>query len=239
MKLIIVRHAEPDYVHDSLTEKGDREAKLLADRLSKLDIGAFYCSPLGRAQRTAGFTLDKLKRTAETLDWLQEFRGTVPKAVIGRTGCWDRKPSYWTAIDDYYSYDKWFNVKLMKKNNVKKEYDIVANGIDELLKKHGYLHKGRVFKVEKESSETIVLFCHFGVECVILSHIFNISPMILWHNFVALPSSVTVLATEEREKGTAVFRCMQFGDVSHLYAGDEEPSFAARFCECYSDDTRH
>ena len=47
------------------------------------------------------------------------------------------------------------------------------------------------------------------------------------------------IVTEERRKGTAQFRCLGFGDVSHLYAGGEEPSFAARFCECYDDDTRH
>ena len=65
------------------------------------------------------------------------------------------------------------------------------------------------------------------------------SPMVLWHNFVALPSSVTTIVTEERRKGTAQFRCTGFGDISHLYAGGEEPSFAARFCECYDDETRH
>jgi probable phosphoglycerate mutase len=50
---------------------------------------------------------------------------------------------------------------------------------------------------------------------------------------------VTSLITEEREEGFAVFRMRTYGDVSHLYAGDEEPSFMARFCECYEDDTRH
>ena len=68
-----------------------------------------------------------------------------------------------------------------------------------------------------------------------LSHLMNISPMPLWHHFCALPSSVTTLVTEEREKGIAVFRCLSFGDLSHLYAHDEEPSFAARFCEVYDD----
>lgn len=33
MRLIIVRHGDPDYVKDSLTEKGWREAELLSDRL--------------------------------------------------------------------------------------------------------------------------------------------------------------------------------------------------------------
>ena len=70
MKLLIVRHGEPDYEHDSLTEKGWREAELLADRLCRLNIRAFYVSPLGRAQATARPTLERLGRKAEVLDWL-------------------------------------------------------------------------------------------------------------------------------------------------------------------------
>ena len=34
MKLLIIRHGEPDYSIDSLTEKGWREAELLADAAS-------------------------------------------------------------------------------------------------------------------------------------------------------------------------------------------------------------
>ena len=36
MRLLLVRHAEPDYAHDSLTPKGWREAELLSRRLSRL-----------------------------------------------------------------------------------------------------------------------------------------------------------------------------------------------------------
>mgnify|MGYP001749888343 CR=1 FL=1 len=64
MKLIIIRHGDPDYEHDTLTPKGVREAKLLSERISKLDVKAFYCSPLGRAQDTASYTLDKMNRSA-------------------------------------------------------------------------------------------------------------------------------------------------------------------------------
>ena len=102
------------------------------------------------------------------------------------------------------------------------------------------IHDGKIYRVERENSDTVVLFCHFGVECVLLSHILKISPVVLWHNFVALPTSVTTLITEEREQGKAVFRCNAFGDISHLYAGDEPASFQARFCETYSNfDERH
>lgn len=238
MKIVIIRHGEPDYVHDSLTEKGFREAELLAERISKLDVKDFYCSPLGRAKATAAPTLKLTGRTATELDWLHEFKGKVREG-IKVTNCWDRMPSYWTADESYYDKSKWFDTKLMKSLNVKKEYTKVCRGVDELLSKHGYEHSGNIFKVNNPNHDTIVLFCHFAVEAVILSHIFSCSPMVLWHNFVALPTSVTTLVTEEREQGIAVFRCLQYADISHLYAGNEEPSFAARFCECFEDDTRH
>jgi len=58
----------------------------------------------------------------------------------------------------------------------------VCDGIDELLARHGYIHDGKIYRVERENSDTVVLFCHFGVECVLLSHILKISPVVLWHN---------------------------------------------------------
>ena len=73
MRLLIIRHGDPDYSIDSLTEKGWREAELLADRISKLDVKAFYCSPLGRAKDTARPTLERMGREAEILEWLREF----------------------------------------------------------------------------------------------------------------------------------------------------------------------
>lgn len=41
MKLIIIRHGDPDYENDTLTVKGVREAKLLSERISKLDVKHF------------------------------------------------------------------------------------------------------------------------------------------------------------------------------------------------------
>ena len=49
MRLLIVRHADPDYSIDSLTPAGWEEAKLLADRLAPIPVAAYYVSPLGRA----------------------------------------------------------------------------------------------------------------------------------------------------------------------------------------------
>ena len=53
MKIIFIRHGEPNYEIDSLTEKGWREAELLSKRTAKWNVTDFYCSPLGRAKDTA------------------------------------------------------------------------------------------------------------------------------------------------------------------------------------------
>ena len=134
MEIYIVRHCEPDYSKDSLTPKGFQEAKLLAKRLEKVNADYMYCSPLGRAQKTASFTLEATGKTAETLDWLREFQGRVKKGAIMTECCWDRKPSYWTKIPDYYTYEKWHKVPLMRRNKVFRYYKEVCDGVDELLR---------------------------------------------------------------------------------------------------------
>ena len=201
MKLVIVRHGDPDYSIDSLTEKGWKEVEYLSERLAKLDVKEFYVSPLGRAGDTASLTLKKMNRTATECDWLQEFNVLIdrPDITDRKKILWDWLPQDWTQDERFYQYDHWF-----------------AN------------------------DDTLVFFCHFGLECVLLSHLMSVSPMVLWHGLCAAPSSVTTVNTEERREGIASFRVSAFGDISHLYVHDEPPAFAARFCEMYSnEDERH
>ena len=239
MKLLIVRHGDPNYAIDSLTETGWKEAELLSHRLSKLDVKAFYCSPLGRAKDTAAPTLKALGREAEILPWLREFAPKVQKP--NRTGvAWDWLPQDWTKYPHFFDKDHWTEHPAFEEAHVGEEAAWVAAGLDELLAKHGYIREGNLYRAEHSNSDTIVLFCHFGLECVLLGHLLNISPMQLWHGACALPTSVTTLITEERRPGIAYWRMNGFGDISHLYAAGQEPSFSARFCETYDNqDQRH
>ena len=242
MKILIVRHADPDYTIDSLTEAGWQEAKLLAKRLSTLHINEFYVSPLGRAQDTVSCTLERMNRRGITCEWLREFWPKInrPDQKEKRKVCWDWLPSDWSCEEKYYNVNTWTDTDIMKEANVKEAYDYVCEEFDELLKKYGYVRENAYYRVEKSNNDTIVLICHFGIECVLLSHLLNVSPMILWHGFCALPSSVTTIYTEERRKGIASWRVNSFGDTAHLYAEGVEPSFAARFCESYNNmDERH
>lgn len=235
MRIIIVRHGDPDYSIDSLTETGWKEAGILAERLSKLDVKEFYVSPLGRAQDTARPTLEKMGRTAVTLEWLREFNPLVnrPDMPDKKKCSWDWLPADWTTHTEFFDKDAWHTNPVFTEADVKKEYDWIVEQFDALLAEHGYVRDGALYRVEKANRDTLVFICHFGLECVLLSRLLNVSPMVLWHGTCAAPTSVTSIYTEERREGVAYFRMGYFGDISHLYAAGEEASFAARFCETY------
>ncbi len=241
MRLLIIRHGDPDYENDTLTEKGWREARLLAERICQMDIQDFYVSPLGRAKDTASCTLEKMNRTAVTHEWLREFAPSVkrPDVTDRRSIAWDWLPEDWTDETCFYDQNLWKTHPVMKEGAVGTEYQWVTEHFDQLLAEHGYVRKGGLYRAEKPNRDTLAFFCHFGVECVLLSHLMSTSPMILWHHTSAAPTSVTTIYTEERREGTAIFRISSFGDISHLYAAGEEPSFSARFCETYDDWRRH
>lgn len=242
MRILIVRHAEPDYATDSLTEKGRREAQLLAQRLKNEKIDYLYSSPLGRARETCMYTAKALGREEDVAvcDWMREFNALPVMPGRDKAGIiWDVLPEHWSNEEKMYDRHRWLDYDFHKAADTEEKYAHVGRELHTLLARHGYVREGGVYRVQHANRDTVALFCHFGVEMVMLSHIFGVSPMPLLHNFVALTSSVTTLYTEERREGIAAFRCCGFGDISHLYAGGEAPSFCARFCETFDSDERH
>ena len=238
MKIIIIRHGDPDYVHDSLTPKGDREAMLLSEIIDRYNIDAFYVSPLGRAQRTASFSLEKLGANAETLDWLREFPPRINRPDLRgrlRACAWDWLPADWTKIPEFYDRDLWYTHPIMEEAHVKEAAIHVHEGLDRLLAKLGYEREGLYYRAVRPNHDTIALVCHFGVEMVIIAHLIGVSPMPLWHGFVASPSAITRISTEERVSGIASFRVNEFGATPHLLLGNTKPSMRARYVECYGD----
>ena len=242
MKIIIIRHGDPDYSIDSLTEKGWREAALLAERIAQMKVDDYYCSPLGRARDTASLTLKKCGRQAQIFDWLREFSLPTkdPATGLPRNVAWDAMPDYWTKLDGFFDREKWLDTGYVGESEGRKYAYEVWDGLDAVLADHGYVRDGSMYRTACGNRDVLVFFCHFGVEAVMLSHLLNVSPMVLWHGMIALPTSVTTLISEEREEGAVYFRCCGFGDVSHLYAGGEEPAFSGRFCEIFAaENERH
>ncbi|MBR5421160.1 MAG: histidine phosphatase family protein [Lachnospiraceae bacterium] len=242
MKLILIRHGDPDYRNDSLTEQGEKEARLLAPRIPKLNAKEYYVSPLGRAQRTAELAMEGLDEKPRTLWWLQEFNGPVRRLDSPDKDHvpWDWFPRDWTVVDELYQEDHWWEHPVFTNAGIREKHEAVIKELDAFLDAHGYRREGRMYKAHAPNNDTIVLFCHFGLTGLVLSHLMGVSPMILWQGFISAPTSVTTVVTEERSEGEVQWRCTAFGDISHLYAADTTPSFSGRFCECFmNEDERH
>ena len=243
MRLLIIRHGEPIYNPDTLTEKGKKEAKILASFLKKNfpEIKYFYLSPLGRAQETAKPILEAFGKEGTTFPWLREFGpfpGYVRVTIPSTYGCWDYLPEDLDTEKELLT-ENWREVPRVKESLIPATYKEVCDGLDSLLETYGYKRKSTYYEVTKQSHDTICLVCHFGVESVILSHLMNCSPWVFLQGSISDPTSFTYIITEERRKGIASFRLQQFGDISHLREAGEEPSFSGRYVECFDDEGRH
>ena len=239
MRIIFVRHGDPDYQRDCLTKRGKKEAEAVALRLSKLPITAVYSSPLGRALETAHIYADKVGLPIVVKDFFKETPCKYKTKDGIEFDIRDRLISDWCSDPTVYDIHTWKDNKNIANSDFPIWMDSIYKGIDSILEEHGYKRNGNVYDVIKPNHDVIVIFAHFGLIGAVLSHIMNISPELLWHHFICRPSSVTTLWSEERREGKAIFRCSGYGDTSHLQ-DDLNPNLSGQFCECYLDkEKRH
>ena len=187
MKLLLIRHGDPDYELDNLTPAGKLEAQYLAERIAPMPVTQYYLSPLGRAQATAAPTLKAAGREGVTFDWLQEFSIPVDRPDLEgmSTVPWDWLPQDWLADPRLRSPEHWKENEVFQKAHVGEEYDKVVNAFDALLAEHGYERDGELYRVRRANTETLVFFCHLGVACVIFLRDFEPSALLLAHEPLA------------------------------------------------------
>ena len=81
MEIVLVRHAQPEWVRDGLnvvdpplTALGHRQAKHLGAAMNDEIFDEVLVSPLARARQTAAPVLDALGRDEQIDEWLEEIR---------------------------------------------------------------------------------------------------------------------------------------------------------------------
>ena len=219
MRILILRHGEPDYALDCLTERGWKQAEALAERLSHERIHSFYVSPMGRAEQTWLATSRKFPdMTAAVCDWLHEFDLLWENPRSGkREAVWDIAPDDWTAFPELYDRDNWYRHPAMEKAGMGERIRGVDAGVDALLKDFGLVREANHYRAVHPSDETIALFCHYGAMCAVTAHLLNISPMVLWQGANADFTAVTELCTDDRYEDVTNFRINLWNDTRHLH----------------------
>lgn len=210
MKLLLIRHADPDYANDSLTPKGHAEARLLAENMTHVPLDAIYVSPMGRAQLTAQYTLERIKREGVTLDWLAELNGNYQ----GNLWAWGMSPANVLSASRPYRVDSW-SQEIIYGEHMLGVLAPFYTQFDALLRWHGYAREGYRYRVVKANRDTVAFFCHGGVIVTLLAHLLQIAVPIAYSQIACDPASITAIGLQETD-GYAAARLLALNDVSHL-----------------------
>ena len=209
MEVLLVRHGDPDYANDALTEHGIVEAQLLAASLTELPIDRIYASPLGRAQATAAPTAEAKGLVPITLDWLRE-RGIKRGPVY----LWEAPGTMFLREEALPGPHDWFLDGGAMPEGAE-QFARVRAGFDELMGSLGYAREGHGYRIVRHSEERVALFCHKGVIMTMLADVLHWPLPALFVSLQIHPTGVTRL--EMVEEGTfAHWKALAINDLSHL-----------------------
>ena len=218
MRLYIVRHADPDYINDTITPEGHLEAQALAKRFQKEGLHKIYSSPLGRAKDTAKYTADLLNLELNIEHWTKELDDHVSLEPWGRMFTINVPGEIIRGCEPLPDHETWYKRGPFANTNFHNTYKKLREFSDEFLSRHGYERQGGRYLCKRPNRDKIAVFCHGGFGLTWLSILLELPPSLVWAGFWMPPSSVTTILFDERSNQWAVPRCIGFGDVSHLYA---------------------
>ena len=220
MILYYIRHGDPVYNPDTLTELGKRQAEALGKRLALYGLDRIYSSPSIRAVQTAEPTSFLTKKEIIELDWCQEKDAFRELSFIK-----DGKPGWLFTIQKSLMASKemeelghnWWKHPAFEQYNYESGYKRIQNHTHNFLAELGYKFdkKTGVYKVLQDNSDRIALFAHQGFGIAFLSCVLNI-PYPMMCKFDLGHSSMTVV-NFENENGVCVPRVLSLSNDSHLY----------------------
>ncbi|HUX20154.1 MAG TPA: histidine phosphatase family protein [Spirochaetia bacterium] len=227
MRLYIIRHADPDYVRDTITEAGHKEARALSERLMREELDEIYSSPMGRAQATAAYTAEALRKAVEILPWTHEISdAAIEIEGYGRMAAWDAPGELVLENEADLEASGWMETPWSRQVGLMAHYQRIAEASDAFLLQKGYRRVGKRYEVVGASEKKIALFCHGGFGLCLLSHLLRIPVVYMWAGFWLPPSSVTTILFETRSERWALPRCLSMSDMSHLHAAGLPQSFS-------------
>ncbi len=221
MLLYIVRHGDPIYETDSLTERGRLQAEAVGQRMFDAKIDTIFSSPMGRAKETAepACRLLGLKKNIE--DWAHEIEDErltpFPDGIM---------KSITSVQNTYYlengnislPYEKSYECVGINQSRMKEAVEYIEKNGKEFLERLGYREENGIYRILKPNENRVALFCHAAFARAWLSVLLHIPLHIMWSSFEYTHTGVTVIEFKNNENGVTAPRCLCFCDLSHLYS---------------------
>ena len=175
MRIVLVRHGDPDYEKDCLTELGHKQAAVAAKRLLEEGIDEVYSSPLGRARQTASYFSELTGKPVTILDFMQEIR-------FGQEGhLYDNQWNPWKGADELVwsgqnlQAENWREYPVYKGNFATIDADKIGEETDKWLASLGYVREGLYYRNRRldDQQKTLAIFCHGGASSAFLARVLN------------------------------------------------------------------
>ena len=231
MLLYIVRHGDPIYTTDTLTERGREQAEAVGRRIAASGIDRIFTSPMGRARETAAPACRLLGLEATVEEWTHELGDErltpFPDGTRKSITC---LPSYAFRENGNLnlSYDSAFDCPGVAESGMKAARDFVEENGKIFLEKLGYREENGIYRILYPNEEKVALFCHTAFARTWLSVLLHIPLHILWAGFSITHTGVTVLEFRNYESGFTAPRCLCLSDTSHLYAHGPDMTYENR-----------
>ena len=217
-----MRHGDPDYKTDSLTELGKSQSKALAESFDLRHIDGIYSSSMNRAIATAQPLAERKNLDINILPWLAEigeegytnwpdgkrrFLITLPPALL-RTG-------------KNYAFDYEHACEASGLNDTR--IDSVCQSVERegnaFLASLGYIWEGDHYQCSTECRQRIAVFSHNGLLRLWLSILLHIPLHIMFSSFTMTHTGVTVIRFDDIGENIVPV-CLTFSDMSHIMNGE-------------------
>ena len=230
MLLFYVRHGDPIYNPDSLTELGEKQAEALVSRMKVCNPEKIYASSSNRAIMTATPTAKALGKEIEILDWCNESYSGKALFYTGSDGSRDwifrhRESRPVLVSDEVRKLDyEWYKHPFFDKMPwLCDEMARIRRETDAFMLSLGYRHEGNGYIAERPNDDRVALFAHQGFGLEFLSTLLDIPYSQFATRFDMGHSGMTVI--EFAGDGFVVPKVLQLSNDSHLFASNIETKY--------------
>ena len=222
MELVLIRHAQPEWVRDGLnvndppiTELGRRQAEALATAMAGQHLDEVLVSPLLRARQTAEPVLRQLGRVEDIDMWLEEIRDPKWHGTPA-----ERAAEAYREMSQRPSTERWNGLE--GGENIREFVQRIRLGAEKFLQERG------VFQVEgelpvwqiAEPGKRIALIAHAGTNSITICHLLGLPPTPWeWERMVLRHASISRLEAIPLGDGYT-FSLTALSEVEHIPVAD-------------------
>ena len=206
MELMIIRHGNPDYKNDCLTEKGRDEAAKLAEFLKSTAPDLLFSSTMGRAKETMSYTEKMFSLNGKSYDWMRELEHW---RLLDR-----RWP--WKLEADFFNNRDWKNISEFLAVNIPSKYKKLQDDSDNFLRELGYLREGNRYLCVEPLHKRVAVFCHAGFGMAWVAHLLSLPLDLVLSRFKPATTSVTTIRFDGSKGGMVEPICTGLAETGHL-----------------------